>query len=877
MKRLILVDGNSLMYRAYYGMSSGGNIAQNSKGLYTNAVYGFVRMMNSLIKSKYDSILVAFDAGKKTLRHEWMTEYKAGRPPMPDEFRMQIAYIKEYLDIMRIKRYEQELYEADDIIGTMAEKGKQAGYHVDIYSSDKDLLQLIDNDVTVHLTKKGMTDLEDYNPDSFYERYQIKYTQFVDLKAMMGDKSDNLPGIPGIGEKKAVKYLQKYETLDGIISHMEEITGSDGEKIRTNYEGAKLCKKMATILRDFDIKISLDDLTKKEANNERLIAFYTELEFKSLLKEVNIDRKIELHENDYKVINNDDELKDILLNDSCMIFETFEYNYHKSPLLGIGIKNSKGIFIIRPNLLTPNLFGNSNLIDFLANENIKKSVYDYKRCYVLARRYGVDLNGVDFDLLLATYVLNPTATKQEFKGVADYYNYDDVMYNEEIYGKGVKMAIPEEKLIYEHIVKKLNALDALKGEALKRLEDNKQLSLLNDIEIPLSKVLGKMEFNGMLIDIDELNKQESDLVKDIEGLEKKIYELSKHEFNISSPKQLGVVLFEELGLPYPKKKGNTYSTDIEVLESIKGYNPIVELIIEYRAKTKLLSTYVTGLRDMIYPDGKVHTIYEQALTQTGRLSSIEPNLQNIPIRTPEGHKIRKMFIPNNPNNMLYSADYSQIELRVLAHMAHVSKLIDAFNNNEDIHAKTAKEIFNKEEITSDDRRKAKTVNFGIVYGMSAFGLAQDLGITNSMASEFMKKYYEAYPEIKEFMDKTIEFCKANGFVATMNNRKRYIPDINSSIYMQREFAKRTAMNSPIQGSAADIIKIAMVRVDKLLKDNNLKSKMLVQVHDELVFEVEHGEEDILQKIVKEAMEGAVKLDVPLIADDSFGKNWYEVK
>ncbi len=873
MKRLILVDGNSLMYRAYYGMSSGGSIAQNSKGLYTNAIYGFVRMMTSLIKSDYDAILVAFDAGKKTIRHEWMKDYKAGRPPMPDEFRMQIAYIKEYLDIMRIKRYEQDLYEADDIIGTMSLRAKNMGYHVDIYSSDKDLLQLIDDDITVHLTKKGMTDLEDYTPKTFFDRYQIEYTQFIDLKALMGDKSDNLPGIAGIGEKKAVKYLQKYNTLAGIIEHKDEITGSDGEKIRAGYEDALLCRKMATILRDFDIKLEVSDLDKKECNKEKLISFYTELEFKSLLKEINIDKKIEIHADSYKVIDNNNDLDEILIDNSSLIFETFEYNYHKSPLLGIGIKNSKGTFIIKPNLLNNNIL----LATYLADTNIKKSVYDYKRCYVLARRYGMDFNGVDFDLLLATYVLNPLATKEEFKGVAEFYNYDDVLYNEEVYGKGAKMAIPDEKLIFEHIYKKVCALDVLKSESLKRLNDNNQLALLTQIEIPLSKVLGKMEFNGILIDIDELNRQESELIGSIGEIEKEIFKLAGKEFNVSSPKQLGTILFEDLNIPYPKKKGNTYSTDIDVLESIKSMHPIVNLVIDYRAKAKLYSTYISGLRDMIYPDGKVHTIYEQALTQTGRLSSIEPNLQNIPIRTPDGHKIRRMFIPDKSNNVMYSADYSQIELRVLAHMAQVKKLIEAFNNNEDIHAKTAKEVFNKEEITPEDRRRAKAVNFGIVYGMSAFGLAQDLNITNSMASEFMKKYYEAYPEIKVFMDKTIEFCKANGFVATMKNRKRYIPDINSSIYMQREFAKRTAMNSPIQGSAADIIKIAMVNVDKKITEANLKSKMLVQVHDELVFEVEHGEEEVLQRIVKEAMESAVKLDVPLIVDDSFGKNWYEVK
>ena len=861
------------MYRAYYGMTSAGNIAQNSKGLYTNAIYGFVRMMSSLIKSNYDAILVAFDAGKKTVRHELMKDYKAGRPPMPDEFRMQIAYIKEYLDIMRIKRYEQELYEADEIIGTMSLRAKNMGYHVDIYSSDKDLLQLIDDDVTVHLTKKGMTDLEDYTPKTFFERYQIEYTQFIDLKALMGDKSDNLPGIAGIGEKKAVKYLQKYTSLEGIIENKDEITGSDGEKIRAGYESAILCKKMATIIRDFDINLTVEELEKKEYNKEKLVSFYTELEFKSLLKEISLDKKIEVSEGAYKVIDNNNDLEDILINDSLLIFETYEYNYHRSPLLGIGIKNEKGTFIIKPNIIMNNIL----LATYLADNNIKKSVYDYKRSYVISKRYGMDFNGVTFDLLLATYVLNPASAKSEFKGVAEYYGYDDILYNEEVYGKGAKMAIPDEKIIYEHIYKKLNALSELKPESIKRLTDNNQMNLLTEIEIPLSKVLGKMEYNGMLIDIDELNKQESELIGSISEIEKKIYELAHKEFNVSSPKQLGTILFEELGIPYPKKKGNSYSTDIDVLEAIKNYHPIVELVIDYRAKAKLYSTYISGLRDMIYPDGKVHTIYEQALTQTGRLSSIEPNLQNIPIRTPDGHKIRKMFIPEKNGNVLYSADYSQIELRVLAHMANVSKLIEAFNNGEDIHTKTAKEVFNKTEITPEDRRKAKAVNFGIVYGISAFGLAQDIGITNSMASEFMKKYYEAYPEIKIFMDKTIEFCKENGYVSTMKNRKRYIPDINSSIYMQREFAKRTAMNSPIQGSAADIIKIAMVNVDKKITEEGLKSKMLVQVHDELVFEVEKGEEEILKMIVREEMENAVKLSVPLIVDDSFGKNWYEVK
>ena len=874
MKRMILIDGNSLMYRAYYGMAAGGAPTANSKGLYTNAIYAFARMINHVIKlSNYDNILVAFDAGKKTLRHEWMTDYKAGRAPMPDEFRMQIAYIKQFLDIMRIKQYEQDLYEADDIIGTMSKKAEDAGYHVDVFSSDKDLLQLISDNVTVHLNKKGMTELEDYTPEVFYERYQINYNQFIDLKAMMGDKSDNLPGIPGVGEKKAVALLQQYGTLDSIIEHKDEIKGALGKNVQENYESAKLCQKMATIIRDFPINLTLEDTIKQEPDKEKLIAFYKELEFKSLLKDIEVEAPKIIDDNSFNVVTNPTVLDNILLPNSALIFETFEYNYHRCPILAIGIKNGKGTFIIPPDMM----FNNMSLMMYLSDENIKKSIYDYKRAFVLCKRLGIDLRGIDFDLLLATYILNSTGNQEEFKYIASYYNYDDVYYDEEVYGKGVKKAIPEINLLYSHIAKKANALFELKNISIEKLKEKNQLHLLTDIEIPLSKVLGKMEFNGIKVDKVELNRQKEELEIAINDLEKKIINLAGHEFNIASPKQLGTVLFEELAIPYPKKKGNSYSTDIDVLNAIKMANPIVDLIIEYRAKTKLYSTYVIGINDAIYPDGKVHTIFQQALTATGRLSSIDPNLQNIPIRTPDGHLIRKMFVPEKEGNKLYSSDYSQIELRVLAHMANVAKLKEAFINGEDIHTKTAKEVFKKTEITPLDRRHAKAVNFGIVYGISAFGLAQDLGISNYEASEFIKKYYEAYPEIQSFMDKTIEECKEKGYVSTMENRIRYIPEINSKIYMQREFAKRVAMNTPIQGSAADIIKIAMINVDNEIERQGLKSKMIVQVHDELVFEVEAGEEEKLQQIVKDKMQSAYKMNVPLVVDDSFGNNWYEVK
>ena len=872
MKRFILVDGNSLMYRAYYGMAANSNLTTNSKGLYTNAIYGFIRMMNHLTLEKYDNILVAFDAGKKTLRHDWMPEYKAGRAPMPDEFRMQIAYIKEYLDIARIKRYEQDLYEADDIIGTISLKAEELGYHVDIYSSDKDLLQLISDNTTVHMNKKGMTELEDFTPSYFKEKYGIEYTQFIDLKAIMGDKSDNLAGIPGIGEKTGVKLLNEYNNLENIINNKDNIKGSLGEKIKNNYESAILCKKMATIIRDFDINLSIDETIYQEPNKEKLIEFYKELEFKSLLKDIDLDSsKINLDSN-YEIIDNQDKLNKILINNSSLIFETFEYNYHKSPILAIGLKNDLGCFIIDSNLITSN-----ELIKFLADKNIKKSIFDYKRAFVLSKRFGVDLEGIDFDLLLATYILDTNVSHDDFKAVANYYDYDDVLYDETVYGKGAKKAMPDKQIIYSHVAKKVIALHNIKPKSLEKLIENDQLALLTDIEIPLSKVLGKMEFEGMLINQDELLCQQKELEKEILLTQDEIYKLAGHEFNVSSPKQLGIVLFEELNIPYPKKKANSYSTDIEILEAIKSFNPIVNLVIDYRAKTKLYSTYIIGLKDYIYPDGKVHTIFEQALTNTGRLSSVEPNLQNIPIRTKEGHLIRKMFVPSKEGNLLYSADYSQIELRVLAHMANVKGLKDAFLNGVDVHTKTAQDIFKKKDITKEDRRQAKAVNFGIVYGISAFGLAQDLGISNIRAKEFIDSYYEAYPEIKEFMENIIADCKKNGYVKTMKNRIRYIPEINSKIYMQREFAKRMAMNAPIQGSAADIIKIAMVNIDKKMEEKNLKSKMLVSVHDELVFEVEKGEEEILQNLVRYEMINSVSLNVPLEVGDSFGKDWYEVK
>lgn len=863
MPRLILIDGNSLMYRAYFGMVNA-KVMTNSKGLYTNAIFNFARMINTLCSSDYDAILVAFDAGKETFRHSIMTDYKAGRKPMPDEMRMQISYIKQFLDYKRIKRYEVPLYEADDIIGTMAKMGEAAGYHVDIYSSDRDLLQLITPNTTVHMTIKGMTEVDDYTPDSFLEKYEIPVSSFIDLKALMGDKSDNIPGVPGIGEKKAIKYLKMYPHVEDILEKVSNIKGSDHDKFINFGDQALLCKKMATILRDAPIDVKLEDTLRKPEDEELLYNFYQELEFQSFLKKV--EKK---EETKYQVLNKDNLDKHLLPN-SIVLCENEDYNYHKYPVLAIAISNDLGNFII-----TQDLFKEESFIKFM--EDTPKIAYDLKRIYVSLLHFGIKSSNFIFDLYLATYILNSKITKHEFKNVIDYYGPNNISTADEVYGKGAKRKIPVLSVLYSYIASKVEIIKTKITEAKTKLEEQEEINLLYNIEMPLSYVLGDMEYAGVKVSLEELRNRDIDLDRRIKILEKEIFELAGNEFNISSPKQLAEVLFIKLNIPYPGDSKKGYSTEASILEAIKDFNPIIGKVLDYRQLTKLYNTYIKGLQEQIFPDGKVHTIFEQALTETGRLSSIEPNLQNIPIRTEEGRLIRKLFIPSAKENKMYSADYSQIELRVLASMADVKHLLEAFNNNEDVHASTAKKIFGHDDITSLERRKAKAVNFGIVYGISAYGLANDIETSPKEAKEFIDKYYELNPEVKTFMDNVKDECKKNGYVKTLFNRRRYLPEIISNNYKQREAATRMAMNAPIQGTAADIIKIAMIEINKALKEENLKSYMLVQVHDELVFEVYGGEEEKLQKIVREKMINAVKLNVKLDVSDGFGNNWYELK
>lgn len=869
-KRIILVDGNSLMYRAYYATAVSGNLMQNSKGIYTNAIFAFVKMIEHLTKEKYDNFLVAFDAGKQTFRHEFLDSYKGGRSPMPEEMRSQIPHIKEYLHLMNIKEYQLELYEADDIIGTMANLAAQKDYHVDIYSSDKDLLQLVNENTTVHLLKKGMSDLEDFTPEDVLLKYGLTHLQMIDFKALMGDPSDNLKGVPGVGEKTAIKLLQEYGSLDEIINKKDSIPGKLGEKICASYEDALLCRKMCTINQTSPIEIDLDDTLKKLPDIDKLNDFFRYLEFSSFLKK-GVSKQPAVS-NNYRLIDTSCDLKQILSNNSTLVFEMFDYNYHKSDLLVIGLKNQNGIFMIKPSLLDESI----DFKLFLKDQN-DKNIFDLKRAKVWLLEHDSDLNGVSYDMMLASYIDTPSLKNNDFNVVCDHYGYTGVSYQESIYGKGAKKEIPSLEIIYSHVATKLVAIDSLKQTILSNLEKNNQLELLNEIEIPLASVLAKMEVSGMKIDLEELNHQKEKYRLEIANLEDIIYKLADVTFNIQSPKQLGEVLFEKLQLPIVKKnKSGGYTTDIDVLNYLYDKHEIIPYIIRYRTVTKLYQTYLEGLETQIYPDGKVHTIFEQALTVTGRLSSIEPNVQNIPTRTEEGKLIRKFFVPEK-DNLLFSCDYSQVELRVLAHMAQVPLLVESFNKGLDVHEETAKAIFKVDQVDGSLRRRAKAVNYGIVYGISAFGLSEGTDLSPKEAKEFIEQYFLLYPEIKSFMERTIEFAKNTGYVVTLSNRRRYIPELSSSIYMQREFGKRTAMNAPIQGSAADILKIAMINIDKEMQKNKLQSKMVFQVHDELVFEVVPAEKDILLEIVKTEMEHALKLSVPLDVDYGFGHNWMECK
>ena len=859
MKKIIMIDGNNLMFRSYYATAYNGNFMNNSKGFPTNALFGFTNMIHKIINEETpEYMIVAFDKGK-TFRHEEYEGYKDGRVETPDELKKQFPKAKELLTAMGIKYYEIDGYEADDIIGTFAKFcDDDKDFIGTIVSSDKDLLQLISSDVDIKLLKQK--DYIRYNEKTFEKDYGIKPINVIDLKALMGDPSDNIPGVKGVGEKTALKLLHEYKTLDGIYENIENIKGKIKEKLINDKENAYKSYHLATIIKEVPMEISIEDTKYQKEDKEKLKQIYEDLEFYSFLKK---EEKKEIKKVDLKIIKNIDEIN--IKKDAAVYLEVFGQNYHNSKILGMGVYNDEVAYFISPEILKQNP-------KFL-KENIKYT-YDLKKMIVALKWIGIEIENVKFDTMIAGALLDYNM-KEDMAYLANQIDYKLEFY-ENIYGKFIHLKMPEENEIAKACVDRARFIYETKEFFQNKIKEENIEYLYNEIEFPLAKVLADMEYEGVKVDKTVLREMGEDIKIKLELLTKDIYNNAGCEFNISSPNQLSEVLFEKLNLPHKKKTASGYSTAIDVLNKIKDKHPIINQIIEYRKLSKIYGTYVEGLINTI-KDEKIHTIYTQNLTRTGRLSSTEPNLQNIPVRDNFGKQIRKAFVPTY--DYILSADYSQIELRILAHMADVPALKEAFKNKQDIHAKTASDIYKipMDLVTSEMRRVAKAVNFGIIYGISSFGLGENIGMRAVDAQHFIDTYLETYPGIKEYMDSSIKHAKEKGYVTTMFNRKRNIPELKNTVYTIRQSGERIALNTPIQGTAADIIKLAMVKVYKAIKENNLKTKMIIQVHDELIFDVPKEELEKVKEIVTEIMDNVIKLNVPLAVDVNYGKNWAEAK
>ena len=862
MKKIIMIDGNNLMFRSYYATAYNGNFMNNSKGFPTNALFGFVNMIHKIINEENpEYVIVAFDKGK-TFRHQEYEDYKGGRVETPDELKKQFPVAKDLLTAMGIKYYEIDNYEADDIIGTFAKFcDDDKDFIGTIVSSDKDLLQLISKDVDIKLLKQK--DYIRYNEKTFEEAYGIKPINVIDLKALMGDPSDNIPGVKGVGEKTALKLLHEYKTLDGIYKNADNIKGKLGEKIRNDKENAYKSYHLATIIKDVPMEITIEDTKYKGENKEELNKIYEDLEFYSFLKK---QEKKETPKKEVKIQIIKD-VNDIKIDGDVAIYlEVFGQNYHKSPILGMGVYNKEIAYFIPLEILKQNP-------NFLT-ENIKYT-YDLKKMVVALKWQGVEIDNVTFDTMIAGALLDYNM-KEDMAYLANQIDYNLEFY-EKIYGKFIHLKMPNEEEIAKACVDRAKFIYETREFFQNKIKEENVDYLFNEIEMPLATVLADMEFTGVKVDKNVLRNMGEDIKIKLELLTKDIYNNAGCEFNISSPSQLSEVLFEKLNLPHKKKTASGYSTAIDVLNKLKDKHPIINQIIEYRKLSKIYGTYVEGLINTVAEDNKIHTIYTQNLTRTGRLSSIEPNLQNIPVRDDYGRLIRKAFIPTY--DYILGADYSQIELRILAHMANVPALKEAFHNKLDIHAKTASDIFKVpiDLVTSEMRRVAKAVNFGIIYGISSFGLGENIGMRAVEAQKFIDTYLETYPGIKDYMDSTIAHAKEKGYVTTMFNRKRNIPELKNTVYTIRQSGERIALNTPVQGTAADIIKLAMVKVYKAFKDNNLRSKMIIQVHDELIFDVPNEELEKVKEIVTDIMDNVCELSVPLDIDIHYGKNWAEAK
>ena len=869
MNKIILVDGNNLLFRSFYATFYQGVIMKNSKGFPTNALYGFINMMNKIIKEEKPSyILVAFDKGK-TFRHDKYDDYKAGRMAMPDELKLQFPKAKEVLDSMGIKHFEIDNYEADDILGTLAKiVDEEDKFIATIVSSDKDLLQLISDEVTVKLLKQKDHVMMD--KAEFRATYQIDPIKMIDLKALMGDPSDHIPGVKGIGEKTAINLLVKYGSLDGVYEHLDDISLKTREKLITDKENAYMSYDLATIYREVPIDFSLDDCKYKGYHQEEFKSILEELEFFSLLKKLdftNLEEKEEEKKKEEKIKIAD--IANLGKKKFSFYLETRGEIYSKSEILGIGFYDGEvGYFLEKDKI--------ADLERILALD-IEKTTYDLKKSLVVLSNYNISINNVSFDTMIAAYLLD-YVVKDDISFVARSFDYTMPSY-EELYGTEKRPKEISLESLQEICIKKAKFIYETEEELLKQIKDEGEEELFFDIEMPLTRVLADMEITGIKVDSNYLVDTEKELKEKMDEIEEDIYALAGEKFNIMSPAQLSKVLFENMKIPYPKRvKDNKYSTSKDILDKIINVHPIISRILEYRTLAKLYTNYAVGLQNEIREDGRIHTIFTQTLTRTGRLSRISPNLQNIPARAEYSRLIRKAFIPDN-NSVLLSSDYSQVELRLFAHMSKAENMIQAFKKDRDIHAQTAADIYHVpiEKVTKDMRRSAKAVNFGILYGISSFGLSEDLGIDINEAKKFIDHYLEAYPGISEYMEELKNKAYQDGYVKTLMNRKRVIEELKNRNYMIRMSGERMALNTPIQGTAADILKKAMVEIYNEFNKKKLKSKMLIQVHDELVFNVYLDELEEVKNIVKDIMENVFPISVPLKVDIAYGKNWYEAK
>lgn len=851
MKKVILVDGNNLLFRSYYATAYTGNVMRNSKGFPTNGLYGFVNMMNKIINEENpEYMLVAFDIGK-TFRHEKYQEYKDGRSETPDDLKMQFPVAKDLLTAMGIKYLEVVGYEADDIIGTFAKMvDNDDDYEGLIVSSDKDLLQLISNDVKVKLLKTKDYIMMDH--DTFVDTYEIEPIRMIDLKGLMGDSSDNIPGVKGIGEKTAIKLLKQYDTIENLYEHIDELKGAVKNKLEDGRKAAFDSKDLATIYRDVPVDIGFDDIRYVGGVSDKLISMYKDLEFHSFIKKLDVKKEDEVV--NIKIV---DSISNLSIDQDVSLYLDLSCdNYHKASIEGISLYNKNTCLYISGDIVSD--------LDFIHGRII---TYDCKKLYVSFKGEIPEVMG---DVMIGGYLLN-YGVKDDIAYLANDMGYDIPFYDK-------KESLDIEEKARRGILKAKFIYD-IYDRQISDMRHEGVIDLYNDIELPLAMVLGKMEIAGIKCDVNVLDVMGKDIQARINEITKNIYDLAGVEFNISSPKQLGNVLFEDLGLPGGKKgKSGNYATDEDTLSKLIEY-PIIGLVLEYRMLTKLYSTYIEGLKHNVMDDGRIHTIYNQTLTRTGRLSSVEPNLQNIPIRNEYGRLIRKSFVSDDDNSMLLSSDYSQIELRVFAHLANISSMREAFKSNLDIHSHTASLVYNVsiDDVTKSMRRNAKAVNFGIIYGISSYGLSKDLGISVSEAKAFIEDYFRTYPGIKSYMDSEIKQAYQDGYVKTIMNRKRNIHELKDSKYMVRSMGERMALNTPIQGSSADILKLAMVKIDKELVARGLKSKMLLQIHDELVFNVDMNEIEEVKDLVKDIMENVYKLSVPLEVDISLGKDLYDAK